>query len=196
MALSRIVAVLSLVGALLLLADALPFLADLLLDLATRRNMVLLCHAILLLLLGDAGILGVPSAAPRQQQHSTEYYYSAHPERCSHYHTIRMIVPAEPQHQQQVAEHVTSKEIVSYIDLDAAAAAAALLPDDQHKNGAEEEQAGQGESSAAVEFAEEEDDLDEMNRRFEAFIAATKEKMRLEALHPALHVSFHRRNNL
>ncbi|CAL4939941.1 unnamed protein product [Urochloa decumbens] len=32
-----------------------------LLDLATRRNMVLLCHAILLLILRDAGVLGAPA---------------------------------------------------------------------------------------------------------------------------------------
>ncbi|KAJ1296717.1 hypothetical protein BS78_01G323700 [Paspalum vaginatum] len=37
------------------------------LDLATRRNMVLLCHAILILILRDAGVLGAPAAAHRRR---------------------------------------------------------------------------------------------------------------------------------
>lgn len=40
-----------------------------LLELATRRNMILLCHAILLVILRDAGVLGTP-AGRRSQSHS------------------------------------------------------------------------------------------------------------------------------
>lgn len=232
MAVSRILGVLSLVGALVLLSNALPLhhgsssrlrgpgaaLADLLvgaldrlLDLATRRNMVLLCHAILLVL------LGVPAARRRQSQSQSAaeeatttaacyYYYSAAPGVVTTAapvdgvarplrQRLAVAVAAEPEHGEHVA--VATKEIVLVErekHLQAAAAAepdhpvaaaaamdlgrALVLADPQHNDG---EAAAE---QLAQEEEEEEVDTEEMNRRFDAFIAATKEKMRLEALHP------------
>jgi hypothetical protein len=237
----KVLALLSLSSVLLLLADALPFrhhgpspvIADLLLaalarldgvsllDLATRRNMILLCHAILLVLLGDAGILGIPARRRRQRQGREAtaaattaasaccyYYYSpAPPEQRSAVVVWQQSSSAaaafaapsssltEPEHELQVAEdHMSDKRMValaaelvdqpgSSMDpmMDAGRAVAFDEQEEETSCSSRSMEDGQPAGHQHVE-EEEEEDLDEMNRRFEAFIAATKEKMRLEAM--------------
>jgi hypothetical protein len=146
-------------------ADLLHAALGRLLDLATRRNMVLLCHAILL---GDAGLLGTPAGRRRSQgcsedTASSSYYYSA-PERLPPRATrSNVLVPSTDQPAAMDGKTITHP-----------------------MNEAEEEEETVDEGEPAVldeqHIEEEEDDLDVMNRRFEAFIADTKAKMRLEAL--------------
>jgi hypothetical protein len=232
----KVLALLSLAACLLLLADALPFrhhgpspvIADLLLaalarldgvsllDLATRRNMILLCHAILLVLLGDAGILGIPARRRRRCQGreataaattaSACYYYYSPPEQRSAVVVWQQSSSAatfaapsssltEPEHELQVAEdHMSDKRMValaaelvdqpgSSMDpmMDAGRAVAFDEQEEETSCSSRSMEDGQPAGHQHVE-EEEEEDLDEMNRRFEAFIAATKEKMRLEAM--------------
>jgi hypothetical protein len=237
----KVLALLSLSSVLLLLADALPFrhhgpspvIADLLLaalarldgvsllDLATRRNMILLCHAILLVLLGDAGILGIPARRRRQRQGREAtaaattaasaccyYYYSpAPPEQRSAVVVWQQSSSAaaafaapsssltEPEHELQVAEdHMSDKQgmVALEAELDdqptlsmvpmMGAGDTVAFDDQEDETSCSSSSLEEGQPTGHQHVDEEEADLDEMNRRFEAFIAATKEKMRLEAM--------------
>jgi hypothetical protein len=153
-------------------ADLLHAALGRLLDLATRWNMVLLCHAILLVLLGDAGLLGTPVGRRRRGQVCSEataaattcYYYYSAPE-------------------QRSPRATRSNVLVACTDLPAAMDGKTITHPMNESE--EEETVDEGQPAVLDEQhreEKEEEDLDEMNRRFEALIADTKAKMRLEAL--------------
>jgi hypothetical protein len=179
--------------------------------------MILLCHAILIALLGNAGLLTNNdksqshtnrNAAPLAAVDDHAWWPSTEPERLLHVATREVILEekqgtwrtgnaclihgrhlvaaaaAELQHQPDVT--APEGNTVSPMDSDDDC----VLVANQSRNGAGEEAPPEEELLLPEQYGEEEDeeeeeDLDEMNRRFEAFIATTKEKMRLEALHPS-----------